>query len=243
MKKSFTLIELIFVIVIVGIISAVAISRFDRPEDLQRATVQVINHIRYTQHLALIDDKFVANPDLDTRVAHETNTQRQKATHFFYKQYWQIFFQNIQGNRVYTIFSDSATNNAANNRFSATGQQNNEIAPNPSKPGFILTGRTDLNRADPFLNLTQEYNVNVSLTHCSADNEPTNHIMFDYFGRPFNGVQRDNNSSNPYRALIRMDRCLITLTDASGRQAFVCVEPVTGYVHKVDSNMTCLKQF
>lgn len=242
MKKSFTLIELIFVIVIVGIISAVALSRFGRPEDLQRATVQVINHIRYTQHLALIDDKFVANPDLDTRVAHETNTQRQKATQFFYKQYWQIFFQNIQGNRVYTIFSDSAINGAGN-EFNGASQQNNEIAPNPSKPGFILTGRTDLNRADPFLNLTQEFGVNLQLNHCNAENLQTNHIMFDYFGRPFNGVVTNSASTNPYRALNRMNRCLITLTDNVGRQAFICVEPVTGYVREVDSNTTCLEQF
>ena len=56
-KKAFSLIELIFVIVIIGILSSVLVPRFDRPT-LIEAAHQIISHIRYTQHLAMVDNKF-----------------------------------------------------------------------------------------------------------------------------------------------------------------------------------------
>ncbi|MDD2358616.1 MAG: type II secretion system protein [Thiovulaceae bacterium] len=61
MKKSaFTLLELIFVIVVIGILSAVFIPRFGQNK-LSQAANQLISNIRYTQHLALIDDTYDEN--------------------------------------------------------------------------------------------------------------------------------------------------------------------------------------
>ncbi len=60
MKKAFTMLELVFVIVIVGILSFIAASSFQR-NTLREAADQVVSHIRYTQHLAMTDDKFDPN--------------------------------------------------------------------------------------------------------------------------------------------------------------------------------------
>ena len=57
MKKAFTMLELVFVIVIIGILAVVAMPSFQR-DTLQEAGNQIISHIRYTQHLAMMDDKF-----------------------------------------------------------------------------------------------------------------------------------------------------------------------------------------
>lgn len=57
MKKAFTLIELIFVIVIIGILSVVIMSRTGSSKVAEAAT-EFQSHIRYTQHLAMVDDKF-----------------------------------------------------------------------------------------------------------------------------------------------------------------------------------------
>lgn len=59
---AFTMIELVFVIVVLGILSALAMPRIDR--DLrQEAKDNILSSIRYTQHLALIDEK--TNPGSD----------------------------------------------------------------------------------------------------------------------------------------------------------------------------------
>ena len=57
-KPAFTMLELVFVIVVLGILAALAMPRLDR--DLkQEATDNILSAIRYTQHLALTDDKTV----------------------------------------------------------------------------------------------------------------------------------------------------------------------------------------
>ena len=55
-KPAFTMIELIFVIIVIGILAVLAMPRMDR--DLrQGAKDNILSAIRYTQHLALVDDK------------------------------------------------------------------------------------------------------------------------------------------------------------------------------------------
>lgn len=57
MKKAFTMIELVFVIVVIGILAAVIIPN-TRTNPLYEAATQLVSHIRYTQHLGMVDDKF-----------------------------------------------------------------------------------------------------------------------------------------------------------------------------------------
>ena len=106
MKNAFTMIELVFVIVIVGILSSVISSSFER-NTLREAADQVVSHIRYTQHLAMVDDKFVPNPEMS-----KESTQARKSKHAqeWFKSRWQIFFANTEGSGnqwSYMIFADS----------------------------------------------------------------------------------------------------------------------------------------
>lgn len=84
MKKAFTLLELVFVIVVIGILAAVIIPN-TRTNPVREAAIQLVSHIRYTQHLAMVDDKFDA-----------TNNN-------WYKNRWQIVFA---GNE-YSIVSNA----------------------------------------------------------------------------------------------------------------------------------------
>ncbi len=58
-KTAFTMMELIFVIIVIGILAAVFIPRFSN-NNLTKATNHLITNIRYTQHLALLDDQYNA---------------------------------------------------------------------------------------------------------------------------------------------------------------------------------------
>lgn len=99
MKKAFTLLELIFVIIVVGIISSFALPKTGDGK-LQKAADQVVSHIRYTQHLAMVDDKFDVNdPD-------------------WFRENWQIQFISgaVQfGYRVYSNLDHDI--NADTNEF------------------------------------------------------------------------------------------------------------------------------
>lgn len=84
MKKAFTMLELVFVIVVIGILAAAIIPNV-RTNPVQEAAVQLESHIRYTQHLAMVDDKFEAGAN-------------------WYRNMWQIAFT---GN-AYSIVSNSS---------------------------------------------------------------------------------------------------------------------------------------
>jgi len=56
MKRAFTLLELVFVIVVIGILAAAIIPRI-QDNNLEEAGIDLLSKIRYTQHLAVLDDK------------------------------------------------------------------------------------------------------------------------------------------------------------------------------------------
>jgi len=92
--SAFTMLELVFIIVVVGILAAVILPRMQTSR-LREAADQVAAHIRYTQHLAMQDDKY------DT-----TNAG-------WFQERWQINFADPGGNQwTYTIFSDQNADNA-----------------------------------------------------------------------------------------------------------------------------------
>jgi len=94
MKKAFTMLELIFVIVVIGILAAVILPR-TKTNPVQEAAVDLLSKIRYTQHLALVDDKYDAS-----------NTS-------WYKNRWQIQFN---GNTYTVTSSDSGIAKDPSNR-------------------------------------------------------------------------------------------------------------------------------
>jgi len=83
MKKAFTLIELVIVILVIGILAATIVPR-TQTNPLFNSSVDLLSKIRYTQHLSMINDKY--NTDNST----------------WFKDRWQIVFN---GNR-YSIVSD-----------------------------------------------------------------------------------------------------------------------------------------
>ncbi len=120
-RQAFTMLELIFVIVIVGILSFIAASSFQRNTVIE-AVDQVVSHIRYTQHLAMMDDKFTPS-----------NAN-------WFRGRWKIAFD---ANNSYSISSDKNFNNII---------ETTDFAVDPLDSNSRLTGTTNekLNLAKKF---------------------------------------------------------------------------------------------
>ncbi len=201
MKRGFTLIELVFVIIIIGVLSAILAPRFDRPS-ITEATHQLVSHIRYTQHLAMMDDKF------------------SPATRFWHRERWHIQFNNLD-TTIYTV---------ASNRDRAGALIPADIARDPSDQAVFLTADTNIEGIDNTndkkeLNLREKYGVkSLVLSESCAGNSI---ISFDYLGRPMTGNLLEDASS--YTNKLMQDRCVIVLwTDVKVQ---IAIEPETGYVH------------
>lgn len=211
MKKAFTMLELVFVIVIVGILAFVAVGRFER-NSLREAADQLVAHIRYTQHLAMMDDRF--DPSDAT----------------WYQKRWQLVFNsdvNTYNQDAYTIFSDGNKNGNPNLTL-------NEVAINPLDPSKYLTGGytgiilSDGVGATPEMNLGLKYGITVALSAACQFGTSTR-ISFDYLGRPLKGVP------SGFTAIYQSNRtitqqCQITLSNGTNT-IVIAIEPETGYTH------------
>ena len=151
--RAFTMIELIFIIVVVGILAAVAIPRIER-NGLIEAADQLASHIRYTQQLALSDNKFNAN------------------ARFWHRQLWQIQFNGTS----YAIYSDRNVNNVSDAGEYAVDPMN------PAK--FLASAGNGINATNQNtkLNLANTYSIaNITLGGAC---QGRNNIGFDFKGRP-----------------------------------------------------------
>jgi prepilin-type N-terminal cleavage/methylation domain-containing protein len=97
-SNAFTMLELVIVIVVAGILSAVILPRMER-DSLREATSQVVRHIQYTQHLAMVDD-----------VYDDSNAT-------WYKAMWRISFRS---NNCYVVSSNTDHNTNYDRNESAT---------------------------------------------------------------------------------------------------------------------------
>ena len=223
MKKAFTMLELVFVMVVVGILSVMIAPNF-QGNNLRQAADQVVSHIRYTQHLAMMDNKFSTTD----------------ANWFLGR--WQIrFFENLTFTAVlppanrysdiwaYSIYSDSAGYSGLPNM--------SEMAIDPLDPESYLSGgynntlHVEDKKANKSMRLGEEYGV-TDITFGGGCRSNVRYISFDHLGRPFNSFP----ASSPYEIgspgwhKLLTSACNITITDGID-SIVIAIEPETGYTH------------
>ena len=209
MKKAFTLIELIFVIIVIGILSAVLAPSFKR-NPLQEAADQIASHIRLTQQLALHDNKF--NP---------TNSN-------WYKKRWQIrFFKKSSASKdgtakwAYAVFSDKNLDGNPNN---------NEIAIDPLTNTYI-SGGFNINYSNAKTNkktaIGEKFGIS-SVTFTGGCAGASTRISFDNLGRPLKGNPRSLIRKYATNTLIT-SICNIVLQYGTQTKT-ISIYPETGFV-------------
>ncbi len=159
-KSAFSMIELIFVLVVLGIITSIAMDRMDR--DLkQEAAETILSHIRLAQQLALRDNKH--RPDNDPK---------------WQKSYWRFEYGKCSGldEYYYRIGSDIDMDGTIDK---------SEAAINPTNGKYLYTFNTcEALQEDesPTVRLGKKFGIQNIKKYggCSK----VQHIAFDYLGRP-----------------------------------------------------------
>ncbi|MDO9057271.1 MAG: prepilin-type N-terminal cleavage/methylation domain-containing protein [Sulfuricurvum sp.] len=175
MKRfAFTLLELVFVIIVIGILAVLAMPNFST-NPLQQAAEQVAGHIRYTQHLAMMEDKF--DPTDPT----------------WYASLWRIRFyeSGTPDNYYYTVFSDLDKGSDAD-----YGAGKRELAIDP------LT-KINMHDASNNHNMDLTGSFGISSVSSTCDNGWIE-LFFDNLGRPYiDSITTGANP--PYSGLLQND--------------------------------------
>ena len=146
MKKSFSLLELIFVIILIAIISSTIISK-TKISKLQIATDKIIVYLNYTRYIALIDNKY----DVDDAE--------------WGKKRWTLKFQNCSNTNdgmYYIVYSDMSGGTAAFKK--------NECMKDPLSLKYLYSGydcEPSSNESKNIL-LTKEFGINKVEVSCNT---------------------------------------------------------------------------
>lgn len=231
------MLELIILIVVVGIIASISLPNTNGT-DLTQASHQVINHIRYVQHLAMVENKYTGSEGTSVFIA---NARKSKATKYWYNGYWQIKFwpkSKAYDFWRYSLFTDFPENTATHATYDKQPHNRDEVLIDQAtqKALSYKDSSHDYNK-DNKLNLTKSYGVEKIKFSNNCKN--SNRLLFDYYGTPYCKELGRSASSITSAYDYQLNRIFkITFfdkEDESGDNISVCVEPYSGYVHYCDS--------
>jgi len=202
-KKSFSLLELLFIIVIIAIVS---LSFFPKniKNDLNLAASKIIIHLKNTRFQAMIDNKF--NHDDE----------------FWFRERWTLKFQNCQksiGGLYYVVYSDTNHGGHINK---------GETLKDPLTQKWLYSNydcEASSNESKDIL-LTKEYGV--TKVNISCNNTSTiGQLSFGYDGQVY--TKLGTKSIDTYKYLLK-ETCNISLYDKSNNKVTISIEPNTGYI-------------
>ena len=208
-RKAFTMIELVFVIVVVGILAAMALPRLNR--DLkQEAADHILSQIRYTQHMAINDNKH----------SYKDSTWQ--------RRFWTIAFSTCDdGKAFYRVGSDTDGSGGGAGKF-----EKNEAMTDPynGKPLWSEdNGDCDDPSVSENIKIGKKYGITVDngvasgsgINGCDAK-----YIGFDHLGRPH--IKFGTSNIPDYSTY--MDRtCTFTYTLKNGESFQITILPESGF--------------
>ena len=207
-KTAFTMIEAIMVIIVMGILAAIAIPRLEN-DTTQEAADQILSDIRYTQHLALTDD--VTNPN-------SGNWQR---------AFWSINFGTCSGNtgQYYMVGSDKDYGGGIDKVSESA------LDPLTGKPMFWVGTSSCSNGGDGTVSdkifITKKFGIDaVNFTACNN----VKHIGFDHLGRLH---QSFTTSGSPDYSTVLNAPCVIGFQRDGVNLFSIQINPETGYAFLV----------
>jgi prepilin-type N-terminal cleavage/methylation domain-containing protein len=230
-RGAFTMLELIMVIVVLGILAALAMPRMER-DIRQEAADNILSAIRFTQHMALMDNVI-------------DNRKNDATTKSWQRKFWRWGKEGCSDNGIfYYVGSDKGVDTAPNTT-SNIGVQDGEAAIDPSN-GMVMMGQNNkpcesdlsaqtfaapVGRASPNIFLTKQYGIKENdaklVAQCPGT---TKSIGFDYLGRPHRGFE---GSTKPDYSTIMEADCNLTFEFEDGSPDLVItIEKETGRAYQ-----------
>lgn len=213
--RAFTMLELIFVIIVLGILAALAIPRLKR-DTQQEAVTNVLSAIRYARYMAMNDN-----------VIQPTNNNWQRA-------FWRIGFEKCSDNGMfYYIASDKDLQGDIDAQEVVNDPANGKpMMGDNSQPCAtqIQSGRS------PNIFITRHYGISdpngiTFAADCGV--AVGKYIGFDHLGRPHRGYAGNAGSTTPdYSTLLTQDcHIIIHFDDNSIQDTNITIEKTTGHAY------------
>jgi prepilin-type N-terminal cleavage/methylation domain-containing protein len=209
-KLAFTLLEMVFVIIVLGILASIAMNNTER--DLkQEASETILSHIRLAQQLALNDNKHRADGDLKWQMG-----------------YWQFAMKACGDDIAYRVGSDTSLRGGVN------GIGKGESAINPADGKYIYSDDCSniANDETSSVLLTKKFGIKNSGVVADGGCD-RRQILFDYFGRPH---YRNTSYNTPFFQNIMREDCNLTFTlstdqdgDGNPDSFTITIEAETGH--------------
>jgi prepilin-type N-terminal cleavage/methylation domain-containing protein len=206
-RAGFTMLELVFVIVVLGILAALAMPRLDR-DLMQEASDSILSDIRYTQHIALRDNK------------HEFDDPN------WQKAFWRIGFESCASSSGFYEYVGTDTNygGVIDDEEAATDPANGKKM---IWSGADCSDGGDDDTSDRIF-ISHKYGITSIDFNGSGTNNCANdqYIGFDHLGRPHQGFA---GSTQPNYASYLDGDCTITFTMSDGDTFAITIQSETGH--------------
>ena len=207
-KKSFSLIEIIFILILLSIVSVYSIPKKQFPK-LNIVKEQIISHLKYTRYIAMLDNKYY---------------EKDK---YWYKKLWNIKFLNCNkdvGGMYYVIYSNTINPTKWN-------ISKDETLIDPFTNNYIYSTskceQDSLYDKSKYVLLSSYYGIDKILISCN-DTSSLGQIYFDNNGSGYSYI---NNNYDYFKEYMITDNCIIKLYDKNNNEENITIEGNTGYIY------------
>lgn len=237
MRKAFSMIELVFIIVMIGILAGASIWYLPRT-NLKQAAESIINNLKYTKTLAQLDDRFFGISDTkyfdDLAITDKANAQKTQMEHY-QCGYWQFQFHQSAGKsdtttiNTYSIFADNAGSGSKN--FDGKPIDGDIIARDPMTKACISGYNSDNikeceDNFSPEARFGNTFGVeldNITSDDCGYAKNSTFSIFFDGDGMPYckSGQANCTTTTKPKR----LTKPVTITLKRKQETAYICITP------------------
>ncbi|MCK9337608.1 MAG: type II secretion system protein [Arcobacteraceae bacterium] len=205
MKKSITLLEILFVLLILSIIYTVSIPK-KIDSKLNQATDYLLIYLNYTRYLAFIDNKYDPNDDL------------------WFRKMYRLRFEKCTstiGGLYFIVFSDENKSGQAKK----TDSIKDPLTSRHLYSRYTCDPKSDESK---YVLLTKEFGVTKVNISCNSTSS-LGQILYANDGKIYSKVGTNANDIGKFEI---QNQCFIEIFDKDGNKSTIIIEPKTGYAYK-----------